>query len=181
MTLFHGLGPFAASGIASGDFDFITSASGTAVSSISVDNCFSASYSTYLVLRNVSGSSASLPLNVRLRVSATDASGANYRNQFVQASSTTVNGQRFSGRTAWDAPLGRTETGAEGFARFWISNPFEAVRTTGWADYGFAHTGNIGMVSYVYEHDLTTSYTGLTVLPSSGTITGTIFVLGVKS
>lgn len=180
MTLFHGLGPIASSLAAAGNFDFITSASGTAASSISVENCFSASYSTYLVLRDLLGSSAGENLLVRLRVGGTDASGTDYRYQYILANSTTVSGARATGQTAFFT-LGATEGTAFGFSRTFISNPFESVRTTMWTDRGDAQTGNITLASLVSEHDLSTSYTGITVYPTSGTITGTIYVYGVKS
>jgi hypothetical protein len=130
-------------------------------------------------MRDLLGSSAALNLAVRLRASGTDASGANYREQFLQATSTTVNGARATGATNWPNALGSTEATSCGFVRFWVSNPFAAVRTTGWTDYAYAHTGNISLVDYVWEHDLTTSYDGFSVIPSSGTITGTVYVYGL--
>lgn len=166
---------------AAGNFDFITSASGTAVSSLSVENCFSASYSHYLVMRDLLGSSAAIDLNVRLRVGGSDASGANYRYQVNDAYNTVVDGSRTTGATSWARPLMQTEATTFGYAAFWIANPFEAVRTTGWSNAGYQYTGNISLRHAVYAHDLETSYTGLTVLPASGTITGTIWVYGVKS
>lgn len=36
-------------------FDFITSSTFSAVSSVSIDNCFSADYDHYLIMRNLQG------------------------------------------------------------------------------------------------------------------------------
>jgi hypothetical protein len=179
MTLFQAFGPFASSGGVRGDLRFITSASGSAVSSISIDNCFSTSFSHYLVMRDLLGSAATNDLTVRLRASGADDTGANYRSQFVQGSSTVVSGARSTAATSWSGGLGLTEATSMGFVRMWVSNPFEAVRTTAWTDYGGVHTGNIALVSTVLEHDTASSYDGFTVIPSAGTITGSIFVYGL--
>lgn len=178
MTLFHGLGPFASS-LSSGDFDFITSASFTTQASVSIDGCFSAGYDHYLVMRNLLGSVANADLDVRLRVSGTDASGADYRWQRVYADSTTVGGSRATGATSAAHALGYTETTSFGFSRTWISNPFAAVRTTFWTDHSYDADANIYLCSRVQEHDLTTSYDGFTVTPSVGTITGSLYVYGL--
>lgn len=164
---------------ATGDLKFITSASGTAVSSISIDGCFSAAYDHYLVMRDLLGSVAGMDLNTRLRVASVDASGANYRNQTLGASSTGVSGSRTTGATSYAALLGTLQDTSFGFSQTWISNPFAAVRTTAWANLSYDAGGNITMYSLVHEHDLTTSYDGFTVIPASGTITGTIYVYGL--
>lgn len=152
----------------------------TAVSSVSIDGCFSASYTHYLVVRNLLGSAGDVALGVRLRVSSTDASAADYRDQYVDASSTSVTGARATGATSWTAAMGYTEATAFGLLLLRISNPFETVRTTAWADRSNDADGNIVLNRRVYEHDLTTSYTGLTILAASGTITGSVTVYGLK-
>lgn len=165
--------------LASGDFDFITSASGTAVASISIDNCFSAGYDHYLVMRNLLGSTGGDWCNIRLRVGGVDASAADYRWQLVQASTTTVAGSRSTGQTSFVRSLGYNQATSYGFARAWISNPFAAVRTTAWSDHDEQPSGNISINSYVYEHDLATSYDGMSLTTNSGTFTGSIYVYGL--
>jgi hypothetical protein len=179
MTLFQAFGPFASSGGVRGDLQFITSASGSAVSSISINNCFSASFSHYLVMRDLLGSSNQSSQQIRLRASSTDDSGANYRHQYVYADSTTVASARATAQTSWYWGVGNAETTSIGFSRTWISNPFEAVRATAWNDMSFAATATIGIQSAVFEHDTASSYDGFTVIPSAGTITGTIYVYGL--
>lgn len=150
-------------------------------SAVNIDGCFSALYTHYMVTRNLLGSAADLSLNVRLRVSGTDDSGANYRTQRLDADGTFINGVRYTGQTSWVAgALGSTEATATGFGILRISNPFEAVRTTAWTDKSLAATENIRLYRLVHAHDLTTSYTSMSVTPDSGTITGTIRVYGLK-
>lgn len=153
----------------------------TTQSSVSIDNCFSAAYTHYLVVRNLLGSSGDQPIRVRLRVSSTDDSGTNYRKQEVSASSTTITGARTTGSQQWGEALGYTEATAFGYAQLRISNPFDTVRTTAWTDLSYDADGSVALWRFVYAHDLTTSYDGITVIPASGTITGSIKVYGLKA
>ena len=158
---------------------FITSTSFTTQASVSIDNCFSATYTHYIVKRNLLGSVADQDLAVRLRVSSTDASGADYRYQRLYADSTTVGGSRATAQTSVSLALGYSEATTFGYAELWISNPFETVRTTMWSDHSYDQDNSNTLYSRVAAHDLTTSYTGFTVIPSSGTITGSISVWGL--
>lgn len=158
----------------------ITKATFVTSSAVSIDGCFDARFTHYLVVRNLLGSSGDVQLNVRLRVASTDASGAGYRRQYVGAASTSVFGLRATGATTWTEAFGYTEATAFGHAHLRISNPFETVRTTAWIDHGFDQDGGIQLYRQVYAHDPTTSYTGLTVIPASGTITGSITVYGMR-
>lgn len=152
----------------------------TAQSSVSTDNCFSATYTHYVVYYRYSGSAAGFGLGMRLRTGGADASGSNYRRQVVDASNTTITGARATGATSWPAILGiqHSDSLTSGYTR--ISNPFEAVPTTAWADFGYSMTGNIVLRRDVYAHDLTTSYSGFTAIAESGNVTGTITVYGLK-
>lgn len=156
----------------------ITTATFTTQASVSIDNCFSASYTHYLVKRNVSGT-ADANVALRLRVSATDDSGTNYRYQRIDGSGVTVSGARGTGQTSWAWGLGTINATETGYSETWISNPFEAVRTTVWVDTSQTIAGNIVALSLVFAHDLTTSYDSMTIFPSSGTISGDVEIWGL--
>lgn len=158
----------------------IATTSFSGASSVNVDNVFSAAYTHYLLTRNIQGTVTDENINMRLRVSGADDSGANYRAQEVFASSTTVTGSRVTGDTFWRYPIGRQSSAQHGFGMMRLSNPFEAVRTTGWGDWGDTVTGNIRLDRHVFAHDLASSYTGFTLIPASGTITGSVTVYGLK-
>lgn len=157
----------------------ITKATFSAVSSVNINNCFSATYKHYLIVRDFTASAANNAVAVRLRVGGADASGANYNQQYYGASSTTIYQARNTGQTSWSTALGYTESALQGYGELWLSNPFDNVPTTGWADTVNDPDGNITMESYALAHDLTTSYDGFSILPAAGTITGTISVLGL--
>jgi hypothetical protein len=155
----------------------------TTQSSVSINNCFSAEYTHYMILRNFSGSVADEAVRVRLRAGGSDASSANYRAQVIFANSTTVSAVRSlpaDGLSSFSNGLGYTETSAFAFAVLRISNPFQEERTTAWSDISYDADGNIRIYRQVNSHDLTNSYDGITVFPASGTITGTITVYGLK-
>jgi hypothetical protein len=159
---------------------FITSTTFTAASSVSIDGCFSADYQHYLIMRDLLGSSALANLNVQLRAAGSTATAANYRQQYLSVSGGSVVGGRVTGMSQWFYGLGYTENPSYGFSRTWISNPFEAVRTTAWSDHTYA-ANEPNMQSVVYEHDLATSYDGFTVNVVGATnMTGSIYVYGLK-
>jgi hypothetical protein len=161
---------------------FITKSTFSAQSSVSIDNCFSATYIHYLITSDLLGSAADNGISARLRASGSDNSSSQYRRQLIYASSTTISGVRATGATFWDSAFGYTETAAFGFRILWLSNPFDAVRTTAWNDSSYDADGNINVESRVLSNDATTSYDGITFFPNSGTMTGNISVFGlVKS
>lgn len=158
----------------------VTKATFSGASSVSIDGCFSALYKQYMVVRNFAGSTDDIALGVRLRVAAADASGTDYRRQYISAAGTTIAGSRSTGATSWDYGMGSMQAAAFGFTMLRISNPFDAVRTTAWNDITYAASGNICIERRIMEHDLATSYDGFSILPVSGTITGSITVYGLQ-
>lgn len=162
---------------------FISKTTFSAASSVSVPSVFSSTYKHYIIRRNLSGSVTGNRLDIRMGTGTPD-SGTNYRYQTIEVNGTGVSGTRYTGLTAV-ALLGFTESTTIGFQEAWVSNPFDAVQTTFWAEVPNTHTGNINLTTIAGEHDLTTSYTGFTVViaqslgASVGTITGSISVFGL--
>lgn len=160
---------------------FITSATFSGASSVSIDGCFDAKHQHYLIMKNLSASGVEPGMSVRLRVGGADDAGSNYRQQDLYADSTSVTAARYTARSDWLSLLGFGQSTVYGFSSAWISNPFESVRTTAWKNCGATFSGNIALQNGVFEHDLATSYTGFTVLPTGGTtITGSIYVYGLR-
>lgn len=158
----------------------ITKASVTSATSLVIDNCFSSTYSMYLVRRNLSANALS-QVNIRLRVGGVDAAGSDYRNQAIYAQGAGAAAVRSTLQTSFLNGLGTLQTTQIGYQHTWINNPNEAVPTTLWVDESQAPTGNILLQSFVQAHDLATSYTGMTLLVSGGvnTMTGTVAVFGL--
>jgi len=149
----------------------------SAVSSQSINDAFSATYDNYLILIGATGSTTNQDINFRLRISSTDNTSAVYSRSSLYQSSTTVSGQRLTGITSWigifDAQSGVKQSG-----RLLIFNPFIVEYTSAIQDAVGAPNGNVEQTRRTFGTTVTTSYTGFTVFPTAGTITGTVSVYG---
>lgn len=155
----------------------------TTASSVSVDNCFSAAYQHYLILRNLSGSSADQAIRFRLRASGTDSTGFNYRMQNFFGNSSSQTATRVlpgDSLDSWTNLLGHTETTSSGFLQLRVSYPFQNEVTSAFGYFSYDADGSLRLYQNLGSHDLTTAYDGFTVFPGGGTITGSITVYGLR-
>jgi hypothetical protein len=158
----------------------INTTSFSAVATQSVNDVFSATYVRYLILGNYSGS-ATGQNQFRLRVSGTDASGSDYAFTNIRSNtnSDTVTGTDRTSSTTGYAPTNIT-LGYRAPFEMWVTNPFIAENT----HFKSFYTQSDGTHAYqgitAGYHKLNTSYTGFTIFPSSGNITGSISVFGVQ-
>jgi len=151
----------------------------SAVSTQSINDVFSATYDNYLILIGATGSTTNQDINFRLRISSTDNTSSVYSRSSLYQSSTTVSGQRLTGLTSWigicDAQSGVKQSG-----RVLIFNPFIVEYTSAIQDAVGAPNGNVEQTRRTFGTTVTTSYTGFTVFPTAGTITGTISIYGYR-
>ena len=197
MTLFHALGPFASSGgvvaapgmvlvsptsITHSGTSATLGANGqvtfTAVTSLSLNGCFTADFDNYVVVIRGVDSADHNAWYARLRASGSDASGSDYTTQYLIAAGTTVAGARDSSftymtfaPTSDDARTGNT---------VYLYGPFLAQPT---AVRCVSARGTSGAVirDYASTHSLSTSYDGITLYPSSDNQTGELAVYGIRS
>jgi hypothetical protein len=147
---------------------------GTAVSSVTVTDAFSANHDNYVI--SISGGIASADLNLRLTLGST-ATGYYYGGFYVKYDNTVSSFGGTSNNTYMD--VGYASTNALS-SKIEIDNPFSAKRTvirstsTGTSTTYYMNT-------YAGFLNDATSYTAFTITPSSGTITGgTIAVYGYR-
>ena len=140
----------------------------SAVSSVSLPaNTFTSTYNSYLINFDLT-LSGTLDLNYRLRASGTDASGGNYNNYANFVSTVFNNGGNIANGTS-----GRIIGGQDTFSvgQMKIYDPATAVPTK------FSIEGN-SIERFWFQsagnHTLSTAYDSLTILTSTGTITGSI-------
>ena len=144
----------------------------SSVTSVSLNGIFSATFDHYQINIQFSKSGANY-VNVRLRASGTDASGANYAVQFLDANGGTGS---FGSATNYNAvQLGELETRIA--TRCMMFGPFATGNTQFLMDivaigprFQYRHG----------EHQLSTSYDGFSLIASAGTITGIITAYGFK-
>jgi hypothetical protein len=171
-------GPTGATGsAASSGLVLINTTSFTGVSSQSVNDVFSATYERYLILPNLKGT-LNGKLNMRLRVSGSDNSSSNYRQQSLNPSAANLNPGRVTGATSWQIGRMNGDVTQYTYTRTEIQNPFETENTTGFSMWSDATTGNIDFGIASLGLDVTTSYTGFTLLAENGNMTGNVRVYG---
>ncbi len=149
-------------------------------SSVSLNGVFSATYKSYKVVYKGT-QSAQDTFALRVRANGTDLTSSVYKSMVMwnTSASGTFSSQGSDGATSIDILGGGVQSG---YYIFDINDIFEAKRTAilerAQMMINSSNTSyNITGAAQVYN---TTSYDGLTFIPGSGTITGTISVYGYK-
>ena len=157
-----------------------TSFSGVATQS--VNDVFSATYDNYfIVFNNLTGSAGGLG-SIRLRTSGTDASGANYNRQLLRATGTSVVAQRNTGQTSFEACFRYDATNTKTISNISIQSPFIAANTTMSVNDNEGGFGT-GIIWFgaLFNHALTTSYSGFTIIAEGvTTLTGSVSTYGLN-
>ena len=152
------------------------------VSSQSINNVFSTTYDSYFLTWTIDGSTTAQSLTMRVRVSGSDNSSADY-NSAAWGGNSEVASPIIFGNTVGGTsfPIGAVKSGSEvNSGQMFIHNPFiSTIRTTINAGYSFADTyyRNYQMASMM---SVTTSYTGVTFITASGNISGTVRIYGIN-
>jgi hypothetical protein len=156
----------------------INSTSFSAVSSQSINDVFSTTYKNYLMFVRLTGSTT-MTLNYRFRVSGADNSNASYQRQALTALSSTVAGGQGADQTTGRICANLATAPSIIEASFF--NPFETTATSGMFKTTISSTSGslVGLDFCTIGHDGNISFTGLTLLPSTGTITGTAYIYGL--
>jgi hypothetical protein len=160
----------------------ITSNSFSAVSSVSVNGCFSSSYQNYFMACKFATASASDALvNLRFRASGSDDTGTNYSTNRIRQNAGTIGGSSNpSSNSLWT--VATLDNGWQDRSAFKLDIFAPQVST---ATVGLGHCSNISAGegrNEIYSHAVqnTTAYDGFSLLVSSGTFGGTIRLYGYK-
>jgi hypothetical protein len=149
---------------------------GGAVSSVNLDNIFSADYTQYRIITNGVFASSGVLFTARLRVGGVDNSSSVYFRQNFTVTGTSVTGARTSSATSWANLCG---LGGFNLNITEIYNPFQTKNTTARSYNGFSGDGaSIEYRDNYYGVSVTTSYTGLSLTTNTGTFNGTFDVYG---
>ena len=146
---------------------------GTAVASVAVTDAFSATYENYKIIINGGVSSVDCYLGLKLGASATA-----YYEFLIYGSfaASTVLGGNTNNGSSW-LTTGDGVGSQSLFMNIDLLNPFLAKYTRYGTNMGYQAGTGSGVAGGI--HRVATSYTGFTVTPSSGTLTGgTIYVYG---
>ena len=156
----------------------ITTSSPSAVASVSINNCFSATYQNYRVIINyTSGVGADQMTTMRLRVSGTDSSTSYKSVQVGYGSGAATSGADIAGTDEWYVTYYNTGTGST--VAIDIGNPFTATPTSAFINSGYVSSiSNYYVQSNFDVHTASTSYDGFTILTTGTSFTGNIRVYG---
>lgn len=176
-----GLAKIVPSSVAVGSGTGSASALGTVtfsgVSSLSLNDVFSSAYDTYVIRGSYVGS-VDTGCDMRLRVSGADNSAANYERQLMNVNNASTSFTRLTGQTSYTNIAGHTTT-YNGINIIEIHRPFNTSPTLaiclGNTEGGSTDTR---AVNQFMKHTASTSFTGFTLIPGSGTITGSLSVYG---
>lgn len=149
-----------------------------AVTVLSLNGVFTSAFQNYRIVMEYSASAGNT-LNARLRQAGTDNSGAgNYVNQQFFASGTGSGAARSSGATNfWLGEYSSTQRCALSAD---IYSPQLATPTNLFSL--VQYSGNSAAIEiFAGTHNQSTSYDGLTLLPVSGTIEGTVRIYGYRN
>ena len=145
---------------------------------LSLNGVFSSDYDNYMISIRHNASAAATVL-MRLRASGTDNSSSVYTVQAVEAYDTTVAGRRDTAQTRFS--LGPGASVERGGHDVWTYGPYltqpTAIRNISTGPWSAGFPGYF--IDNVGTHSESTAFDGLTLYPSTGTITGRVSVYGL--
>ena len=156
-----------------GSADFTTS------SAVNINNCFSATYLNYMFLINITAVSAASPdLTMRMRVGGTDNSSANYNINELANNGATVSGYRDAAGTSFLIGNASTSTAQFLASQGTFLDPFIATPTKLLSHHIVNSSTTNNQKTTGQYHNVSTSYDGFSIIPSTGTISGKVRVYG---
>lgn len=145
----------------------------SAVTTLSINGCFTTEYDNYLVIFDASTATASANVQFRARVGGVDLSTGTYFQAYMQLASVTPNYAYSTTATAIN--IGNVNTSVAARLNLDVHGPMLAGRTAVWFtgnDTSAVHSGGSGAVLN------NTLYDGFTLFPTSGTMTGIVRIYG---
>ena len=149
------------------------------VASQSFNDVFSATYTNYQVLIEYRPS-ANAGMDLRFRVSGTDNSTSNYSTALYNYTSSNGGGGQTADNAVSYARVDAGFTGTDGVTSLTIFNPFASQKTSIITRTEGFNTSNPILTTTFGGNvfDATTSFTGFSLIRSSGTMTGSVSVYG---
>ena len=168
---------------AGGGLTYITQATPSAVATVSVNNCFTSTYTNYLIISNfTAGVGADTSFTFRLRASGTDAT-TNYNGSRIAGSGGAVSsGANPDGTDEWSLGAFNGANATTFHKTMNVYSPQAAVATNYNAVTGFVLNSGV-YAQYLLQGTNTnaTSYDGFTMTIGGTSFTGTIRVYGYQN
>lgn len=163
---------------------YITTASFSGASSVSVDNCWTSTFTNYQVVVNITSATSTAYMSYQNRASGSNANSSYssvFQGMYLSAGSAY---QNIAGSQAQSSAIVGSFDGASGSVGhiiFDVAAPNLAQYTSLHGTFSMT-TGNTGMYGgyAAAVHYVNTAYTGFTLSVSSGTFTGSLVVMGYR-
>lgn len=154
----------------------------TSSSSVSLNGCFSSTYTNYKVILIASSFSADNSVQMRMRASGADNSTTNsYTYACLGKTFNNIDSNSFGPNNAWIPFDPDSGTNDAYNLEFTFYNAFETKPTTmNYAGTAVINAGTLVAKWGSGHHNQSTSYDGFSFIPSSGTFSGTLVVYGYK-
>lgn len=149
----------------------------TGVSSVSLNGCFTGDYDNYRVLVTAAGST-SLTLQMRLRNAGSDNSSAVYDYQYGYFAASSVGGSRTLGATS--AFFAYTSSASPNSYALDVYDVRSSNNKTINSYGSYRYSGGFDAIVHGVLIGINSAVDGFTILPNTGTITGTVSVYGYK-
>ena len=148
----------------------------TGVTSISLNGVFTSAYDNYRIVI-VGTNSAEATISYRMRVSGTDSSTGNYDFQNAASTGTTTASARTAATTLGNIGYLLTTSGVIDLTMY---SPFAAAPTVSISNNAWP-SGTARWDLFAGWHNLSTSYDGITLITSTGTMTAVIRVYAYEN
>lgn len=163
--------------------DLINTTTFSAVSSVSVNNCFTSTYQNYEIILNVTASAAVGMLS-RFRVGGTDNSSGTYFDAVFKANNNNTAGMwSYNSNATANTLFTIDPTYGSTLAKLTIGSPQESAKTMGTilGSGGQSGVAAVSVNSGGLLFNATTQFDGITFYVGSGNITGSVRVYGLKN
>jgi hypothetical protein len=161
----------------SGSYVYVGGTTFSASSAVNINDVFSGTYANYIAYINYTAS-IDTAATYRLRVSGADNTTSNYNTETIFAYATTVGASRTANSSSFVLP-NPTIDGTAHIINF--LNPFATDKTIAFGSHLTFASSSIEAQFSTNAFAATTSFTGFSLLPGSGNITGTVRVYGLAN
>jgi hypothetical protein len=162
-------------GSGTGSADSLGNVTFSGASSVSINGCFSTTYTNYKLVVNISSRSTTAQINFRFRKSGTDNSASTYYSGFITTEAASSSIVYLRNALASSGAISESRNG-DTFMSFDVYQPFSNVTS-----YLLGQSNNPNDVRHFsggVSHLTIDSFDGFTVYPSAGNIAGTLSIYG---
>ena len=179
LTVAAGVPSWATPAAPASGLNYVGGSSFTAATSVSINNCFSATYEHYMVMYYNSGT-ANTGMRMRLRASGSDNTTSNYNDTRV-AGSWAPN--LLSSQNTWRFPEQAGVAGIDDAVIVYIWAPFAAKKTAARLSSVYSGAGAASYQEQWLQFNATTSFDGFTIEQTSGSLAmnGNVRVYGLAN